>query len=101
MTFQNGLSTLQDSIQAVVRLLWADNREVPLIAAYHKEAAGELLAMRREDQPETTDRNEARRRTDRQLPEAPEGTVQVRMTGLKRVRPLCLQSHVQAKHQPK
>jgi hypothetical protein len=31
-----------------VQFLWADDREVPLIAAYHKDAAGELLSMRRE-----------------------------------------------------
>ena len=40
--------TLQDAVQAVVQFLWADNREVPLIAAYHKDAAGELLSMRRD-----------------------------------------------------
>ena len=42
------MCTLQDAVQAVVQFLWADNREVPLIAAYHKDTAGELLSMRRE-----------------------------------------------------
>lgn len=132
--------TLQDAVQAVVQFLWADNREVPLIAAYHKDAAGELLSMRREvsacvsssgncydsrlwsgrwptqhqppvmsahlaecvitarhnirgegmrrvpdgpthfavqDRPEWTLREEAQKRSDRQLPEMPEGIVQV------------------------
>jgi len=67
---------LQASIREVVRLLWAENREVPLIAACHKEAAGELLALNEEDKPDTTSREEAQRRADRQQPEAPEGTVQ-------------------------
>lgn len=67
---------LQASITEVVRLLWAENREVPLIAACHKEAAGELLALNEGDKPDTTSREEAQRRADRQQPDAPEGTVQ-------------------------
>ena len=67
----------QESIENVVRLVWRDNREVPHIAGYHKEAAGELLAMRGSDAPETTTRAEALRRADRQQPDQPEGTVQV------------------------
>lgn len=39
---------LQEAIKEVVRLLWGENREVPLIASYHHEAVGELLSMRRE-----------------------------------------------------
>ncbi len=63
----------------MVQLLWAENREVPFIAACHKEAAGELLALNDEDRPDTTSREEAQRRTDRQQPEAPKGSVQVRL----------------------
>ena len=31
---------LQDAIAEMVRLLWGENKEVPLIAGYHKEVAG-------------------------------------------------------------
>ncbi len=51
--------------------------EVPLVAAYHKAAAGELLALRKEDAPETTSHEEARRRAAAGRPEFPEGSIQV------------------------
>lgn len=45
-----------------------------------QEAAGELLALRREDRPGWTSHEESRSRSDAQRPDVPEGAVQVLLT---------------------
>lgn len=55
-----------------------------------QEAAGELLALRREDRPGWTSHEESRSRSDAQRPDVPEGAVQVLLT----TRTMCPQSHL-------
>jgi hypothetical protein len=45
---------LRANIRTVVDLVFKKREEVPLVALYRKEAAEELLAMRRSDMPETS-----------------------------------------------
>lgn len=53
---------VQEAVHQVVVHLWEKHEEVPYIAAYRKQLAGELRALHKHDQPKVTsesDRNDA------------------------------------------
>lgn len=62
-------AALRGAVQAVLAELYHRHSEVPFIGMYRKEACGELLAVREEDEPEVTIRDE---------PNFPRGTIQAR-----------------------
>ena len=45
---------LQETVHQVVVHLWEKHEEVPYIAAYRKQLAGELRTLRKQDQPRVT-----------------------------------------------
>lgn len=50
----HGHGHLQEAVHQVVVHLWEKHEEVPYIAAYRKQLAGELRSLQRHDQPKVT-----------------------------------------------
>lgn len=65
-------------VAQVLELLWSVQLEVPVIGMYAKEVSGELLALHRDDEPDTVTEQDQSVFQNQQRVVPPLGTVVVR-----------------------
>ncbi|BDA45673.1 Transcription elongation factor SPT6 [Coccomyxa sp. Obi] len=75
---------LKESITNVLGEMFDKHAEVPFMAMYRKQVAGDLLCCRKGDVPDTTTSEESRRRHEKRQPDMPVGVVQARHRRIRR-----------------
>ncbi|CAL8470742.1 g10284 [Coccomyxa elongata] len=75
---------LKESIANVLGEMFDKHVEVPFMAMYRKQVAGDLLCCRKGDVPDTTTLEESRRRHEKRQPDMPVGVVQAHHRRIRR-----------------